>query len=146
VMLERQLAHMPVACVLQDEEFRVVYCNPAAERIFGYSAAELRGRDFASLVLPDFMHGQLTERRARLKAGEMNPTVTHDNTRKDGRLIICEWSHMPLTDEFGRFTGVLATAQDVTERATMIAALEESEARYRQIFALMPLPMFLRHE
>lgn len=142
-MLERQLAHMPVACVLQDEAFQVVYCNPAAERIFGYSAAELRGLDFASLVLPEFMHGQLKERRARLKAGEMNVTVTHDNIRKDGSLIICEWSHMPLTDRFGKFTGVLATAQDVTERARMIAALEESEARYRKTFDATPLPMWV---
>lgn len=142
-MLELQLEHMPVACLLQDQDFRVVYCNPAAERIFGYATDELRGRDIAELIVPDPVRAQVSVRRARLQAGEMNVTGSNENIRKDGRHIICEWSHTPLTDESGKFTGVLATAQDVTERMKMIEALEASEERYRRIFAATPLPMWV---
>jgi PAS domain S-box-containing protein len=142
-MLELQLEHMPVACLLQDENFLVVYCNPAAERIFGYSAAELRGRDTAELIVPEALRPLVLERRARLQAKDMHVTGSNENIRKDGRRIICEWSNTPLTDESGKFTGVLAIAQDVTERMKMVEALEASEERYRRIFAATPLPMWV---
>ena len=142
-MLELQLEHMPVACLLQDQDFRMVYCNPAAERIFGYATDELRGRDIAELIVPDAVREQVSARRARLQAGDMNVTGSNENIRKDGSRIICEWSNTPLTDESGKFTGVLATAQDVTERMKMVEALEASEERYRRIFAATPLPMWV---
>ena len=62
---------------------------------------------------------------------------------RDGRTIICEWSMTHITDETGAFAGVLLVAQDVTEREKMIAALEDSEARYRHIFAAVPVPMWV---
>jgi len=142
-MLELQLEHMPVACLLQDQDFLLVYCNPAAERIFGYTTAELRGKDIATLIVPEPVRGQVAERRARLQAGDMNVTGSNENIRKDGSRIICEWSNTLLTDESGKFTGVLATAQDVTERMKMVEALEASEERYRRIFAATPLPMWV---
>ena len=142
-MLELQLEHMPVACLLQDQDFRVVYCNPAAERIFGYTADELRGRDTVSLIVPDSLRPQVLARRARLHAKDMHVTGSNENIRKDGSRIICEWSNTPLTDESGKFTGVLATAQDITERMKMVEALEASEERYRRIFAATPLPMWV---
>lgn len=141
--LELQLEHMPVACLLEDQEFRVLYCNPAAERIFGYSNDELSGRDSVTLIVPEAMRSQVRERQARLRAGEMNVTGNNENIRKDGSRIICEWSSTPLSDDSGRFTGVLATAQDVTERTKMVEALEASEERYRRIFAATPLPMWV---
>lgn len=142
-MLELQLEHMPVACVLQDQDFLVVYCNPAAERIFGYSSDELRGRDIVTLIVPESLRGEVPARRQRLRAGDMAVTGSSENMRKDGRRIICEWSNTPLTDEAGMFAGVLVTAQDVTERMKMVEALEASEERYRRIFAATPLPMWV---
>jgi len=142
-LLELQLEHMPVACVLQDENFRVAYCNPAAERIFGYTVAELRGLDIAALIVPDAMLAAVAGRRARLRSGERDISATVENRRKDGSPVICEWNYMPLYGESGEFNGVLATAQDVTERARMMAALEEGEERYRQIFSATPLPMWV---
>ena len=140
---ELQLEHMPVACVLQDKQFRSVYCNPAAERIFGYSVDELRGRDIADLIVSEDILPAVRGRRVRLSCGDRDVAATVENRRKDGSPVICEWNFMPLYDESGEFTGVLATAQDVTDRVRMLAALEESEERYRQIFAATPLPMWV---
>lgn len=141
--LEWQLQHMPIACVMQDERFRAVYCNPAAERLFGYSMQELLGRDIAELIASEEVRQLIWERRARLQAGDSGISGTNENLRKNGERIVCEWRNTPLTDESGRFAGVLATAQDVTERTRMVAALEEGERRYRQIFESAPLPMWV---
>lgn len=142
-LLELQLEHMPVACVLQDEHFRVVYSNPVAERIFGYALDDWRGLDAADLIVPGDQLESVTGRRGRLRRGERNIQVTVENRRRDGSPVVCEWSYTPLQDEGGAFSGILATALDVTERVRMMAALEESEERYRQIFAATPLPMWV---
>lgn len=142
-LLELQLEHMPIACILQDQQFRVVYCNPAAERIFGYTVGELRGLDIAVLIVPDAGLADVEDRRERLRSGDRGITATTGNRRKDGSPVTCEWNFMPLYGESGDFSGALATAQDVTERMRMMAALEESEERYRQIFAATPLPMWV---
>jgi PAS domain S-box-containing protein len=141
--LELQLQHMPVACLLQDGDFRLLYCNPAAERMFGYALNELQGRDVAELIVPEALRSRVWARRARLQAGDTAVSGTNENIRKDGVRIICDWNNTPLSDESGGFAGVLATAQDVTERMKMVAALEESEKRYRQIFESAPLPMWV---
>ena len=141
--LEWQLQHMPIACVMQDERFRVVYCNPAAQRLFGYSMQELQGRDIAELIATEEVRPLVWARRARLQAGDSGISGTNENMRKDGERIVCEWRNTPLIDESGNFAGVLATAQDVTERARMVVALEEGERRYRQIFESAPLPMWV---
>lgn len=142
-LLELQLEHMPVACVLQDAQFRTVYCNPAAERIFGYSLEDLRGFDIADLVAAEDDRSAVSSRRARLRDGDRGIMVTVENRRQDGAIVICDWKFMPLYSEAGDFDGVLATAQDVTERMKMMTALEQSEERYRQIFAATPLPMWV---
>ena len=141
--LELQLQHMPVACFLQDQNFRLVYCNPVAEKMFGYPLQELRGRDIAELIVPEQLRSGVWARRARVQAGDLAVSGTNENIRKDGTRIICDWSNTPLSDEAGGFAGVLATAQDVTERMKMVAALEESERRYRLIFESAPLPMWV---
>ncbi len=141
--LELQLQHMPVACLLQDGNFRLLYCNPAAEKMFGYPLQELQGRDVAEWIVPEQLRSRVWERRVRLQAGDTAVSGTNENIRKDGARIICDWSNTPLSDESGGFAGVLATAQDVTERMKMVAALEESERRYRLIFESAPLPMWV---
>ncbi|MGE0557884.1 MAG: PAS domain S-box protein [Burkholderiales bacterium] len=142
-MLQLQLQHMPIACLIQDRDFRIVYVNPAAERTFGYTLTEMQGRDTARFLVPESGLELLRERRVRVRAGDMNVTGTNENIMKGGRIIICRWSITPLTDEQGVFSGALAVAQDVSEQVKMIAALEESEEHYRQIFASAPLPMWV---
>lgn len=142
-MLQLQLDHMPIACLITDRHFKVIYCNPAAERVFGYSSEEFHGRDTVDYLVPESSRPIVLERRARLQAGDRTVGGLNENITKDGRTIICEWGNTPLNDEAGVFTGALAVAQDVTERTRMVAALEDSEERYRQIFAAAPLPMWV---
>ena len=141
--LQLQLNHMPIACLIQDRNFHVEYFNPAAERIFGYTAAEIQGRDIIDFLVPENERAAVWGRRASLQAGERNVTATNENVTRDGRTIVCEWSMTHIMDETGAFSGVLLVAQDVTEREKMIAALEDSEARYRHIFVAAPVPMWV---
>jgi len=113
--LRLQWDRMPIACVEFDAQFRFAHLNPAAERIFGFSEAELLGQDVQRLVTASARQHVAGILR-RITAGEMSAHSINENVTKDGRTITCEWFNTPLKDDQGRFVGLLSMAQDITQR------------------------------
>ena len=120
--LRVQLQHMPIACILHDAEGRFVDWNPAAERIFGYTAAEALGHT-CDLIVPPAARGHVHDVLRRTLAGEALPPSSNENLTKDGRTIRCRWINTPIADAQGRITGLLSMAEDITERVQARQAL-----------------------
>lgn len=109
--------------------------NRAAERLFGYSAAEAVGRHI-SLIIPDDRRAEENEVLARLRRGEK---VDHFETlrqTKDGRQFPVSLTVSPIRDAKGTIVGASKIARDITERALAQEALrrahEELEQRVRE--------------
>ncbi|MCU0244238.1 MAG: PAS domain S-box protein, partial [Acidobacteria bacterium] len=138
---EQRLSHhiqqTPLAVIEWDKEFKVRQWNRAAERIFGFTAAEAVGRH-ASFIVPEAYRGQVDEVWRGLLAGTSGERSTNENVTKDGRAIACEWYNTPLVDSEGQVTGVASLAQDITERRRTEAALRDSEELYRRLVAAIP--------
>ena len=89
--------------------------NAAAERIFGYSAAEMIGSPVFRIIPPE-LHQMERDLLARVSQGEI---VHHHETmrlRKDGTLVSIELSLSPVRDETGTIIGVSSFKRDITER------------------------------
>ena len=138
---EQRLSHhvqqTPLAVIEWDNEFKVRQWNRAAERIFGYTAAEAIGRH-ASFIVPERSREQVDRVWRGLMDDDSGTRSTNENVTKDGRAIACEWYNTPLVDGDGRVTGVASLAQDVTERRRTEAALRDSEELYRRLVAAIP--------
>jgi len=105
----------PLAAIEFDTHDHIVKWNPAAEKIFGYSADEAIGRHGLFLV-PDNarMHtDQVTMDLKNLKGGEWS---ANENITRDGRIIQCEWYNTPLVTPDGKLIGVASLAQDITDQ------------------------------
>jgi PAS domain S-box-containing protein len=101
------------AIIAKDLNGIIQSCNAAAERMFGYSAAELVGRPIRMLIPAD-RQGEEDEILARLRRGQR---VDHFGTvrlRKDGRAIDVSLTISPVRDRTGKVIGASKIARDVT--------------------------------
>lgn len=97
--------------------------NAAAERIYGYSAAEAIGQSGA-MLLPEGRNTKLGNAFYRLLAGEHVTTYEAERQRKDGSLIDVETTISVISDPAGNPTGVAAISRDVTEEKRLQRELE----------------------
>ena len=116
----------PLAFIEWNQDGEVVDWNPAAERIFGYTAEEAQDLVVWDLVpaaeQPDVE--RVWRAQFNQKGGYFN---CNSNVTKDGRIILCEWHNTPLVDADGTVFGVISLAQDVTEREAAARAVQESK-------------------
>jgi diguanylate cyclase (GGDEF)-like protein/PAS domain S-box-containing protein len=109
------------AVILAGPAGEVVQWNPAAERIFGYTAAEALGRNAVQLIVRP-------ADRERVRTGlaaastDISATVEFTFTRKDGSDVVTEISvsAMPVAGEHG----ILSIVRDITERKSAEAKLQ----------------------
>ena len=111
-----QFESMPIGCVVFDPQFRITLWNPAAERIFGFSAAEVLGRDPLDIIVPKDVHSHVTGVLQSLFEGETVTLSDNANLTKDGRLIFCSWTNNQMLAPDGSVSGILSMCQDITER------------------------------
>lgn len=127
--LQMQIDRMPIGYIVWGEDFRVKAWNPAAEALFGYTALEALGKHPYDLIVPAQAKPAVDEIWRRLSEGDLTAYSTNENITRDGRTILCEWTNTPVTDPETGTMSVLSMVQDVTERASAQAALQEAKER-----------------
>jgi PAS domain S-box-containing protein len=88
--------------------------NPAAERLFGYSAEEAVGRH-VSFLMPDNLKHEAEEILARVRLGEHLETHETRRIRKDGSELYVSLTISPIGSESGYLYGASVIARDITD-------------------------------
>lgn len=114
--------------------------NPAAERLFGYTAEEAIGRPISILAAPD-RENEMPANLERIRRGERVERYETVRRRKDGSLVDISLTVSPIRDETGRIVGASKIARDITarkqaeERQRLLTA--ELSHRVKNLFAVV---------
>jgi PAS domain S-box-containing protein len=119
------------AIVATDERLAVTAWNPAAEKIYGWKADEVLGRDVREVVRSELDPGRRDEvLRAVAETGYHRVETVHH--RKDGTPIHIEESVIALRNAAGQVTKYVTTHRDITERKRTEEALRHAHAELEQ--------------
>ena len=129
-MLAAIVASSDDAIVSKDLGGTIMTWNAGAERIFGYTAAEIVGKSVLTLLPPD-RHAEEDYILSTLRRGGRIDHFETVRVRKDGRRIDISLSVSPIRDSTGRIVGAAKIARDITLRKRA----DEAQARLAAIVA-----------
>jgi two-component system sensor histidine kinase/response regulator len=99
--------------------------NPAAERLFGYHAAEVVGHS-AALLAPLDRRAELLQHAQSVRLCGKPESFETKRIRKDGSIIDVAITQSPVLDASGVIAGLSVTAHDISERRRMEADLAQA--------------------
>ena len=124
------------AIVSKDLNGVITSWNGGAERLFGYSEAEVIGQPVSILIPPD----REDEEPRILQLIRSGQGIDHYETvrrRKDGRLIDVSLSVSPVIDDHGHVVGAAKIARDISQQKALETSLYEASRRKNEFIAVL---------
>ena len=128
--LEALVTTAPMPIVVIEADRTVRFWNLAAERVFGWTAAEVIGREIP--IVPDEKCEECESSRNAVSRGETVGPVTTYRKRKDGSMVDVELSAAPLYNAESLVDSMVLLLNDVTEQRRAERSLRESQAMLRE--------------
>jgi len=127
------LNRIPDGLFTTDQDFRITYFNPAAEKITGFLA-----QDAVGMYCKDVFKNPLCVCDCALKRAVAEDRDVQNReyviTNIDGQKIPIICSTSPFRDASGRITGGLEIFKDITELRRLQEEIVRREKKYRRIF------------
>ncbi|HEV8457737.1 MAG TPA: PAS domain S-box protein [Methylomirabilota bacterium] len=102
--------------------------NRAAEKMFGYTAAEAIGRHIA-LIIPEDLRKEEDDVLARVRRGKGVQRFETVRVAKNGQRLTVSLTVSPIRDAAGQVVGASKIARDITDRKRAAEALAHSETQ-----------------
>jgi PAS domain S-box-containing protein len=119
------------AIVSKTLEGIVTSWNIGAERLFGYTAAEMLGKPITTIIPPE-LYEEERQNLARLRRGERIAQYETVRRRKDGSRVEVSLRISPMRDRQGRLTGASKVARNITRQKQAERALLQAQTELKQ--------------
>jgi PAS domain S-box-containing protein len=131
----RELVENANSIILKlDAEGKIIFFNEYAQRLFGFTEAEILGHAVLGTIVPE------TESTGRDLVQVVREIIAHhdsdsfsvnENICKNGTRVWVSWNNHTLSNADGSKAGILSIGQDITEQKRTEKELQRSEQRFR---------------
>ncbi|MBA3439965.1 MAG: EAL domain-containing protein [Pyrinomonadaceae bacterium] len=132
------------AIFMLDPEGRVASWNAGAERVLGYTEAEITGQHFSCLFTPEDIVGDLPAQELRIVEAEGRDEHERLLIRRDGTRFWASSVITAIRDETGRLRGFSKVMRDITESRSAEERITH-EAFHDSLTGLPNRLMFTEH-
>ena len=111
--------------------------NGAAEKLFGYTSAEMIGQPILKVIPQD----RINEEPEIIRKIERGETIAHFETQrlsKNNKLVDISLTISPIKDRTGRIIGTSKIARNISQQIDARKKIEESEKRFHQLIYSSP--------
>jgi two-component system cell cycle sensor histidine kinase/response regulator CckA len=130
--LEALLENLPLATMVLDSDRRTIMCNPAFERLFGYSVSDILGKTPDKFLMPPSRAIEVDGIIRSIAAGEVVQAKSQ-RCRRDGSIVDVRAFSVPLVLD-GKRIGSVAMYEDITDQCKAEQALRQAEEKFRSLF------------
>ncbi len=127
----------PLAIIVLEPDGRVRHWNPAAERMFGWTALEIVGQPLP--YVPADLGQEFLDVLERSRSGERVTGFETIRLRKDGTPIAVSMSTARILDADGAVTGLIGVLEDITDRHRAEEDRALAHERQRRLAARLEL-------
>jgi len=124
------------AIIMIDNDGKITFWNPAAEKIFGYTAEEIYGKELHKFIVPSRYYKDYKKAFEEFsqsgKGKAIGKTLELEGVRRNGTEFPVELSVSAV--KAGDKWGAVGILRDISERKEAEKALRESEERYKTLF------------
>ncbi len=152
--LRRQSALLDLssnAILMIDLQGKITYWNQGAERLYGYSASEVLGRDSYEVLKGDFATPYEVIWDQYMREGYWEGEISVRTKQGDPIIVLSQWTL--LRDAEGKPIAGMGISTDVTETKIAFQELQRAEAEaaaraseLRAILDAMPAATFIAHD
>ncbi len=127
------LASVGQAVIATDLTGKVIYWNAAAEKLYGWSAAEALGQLIFELTPSQQSRSEAEAVMAQLLQGKTwsGEFMVKDKQHRSFWALV---TNNPVLDDEGNLKAIIGVSQDISDQRNATMALEASERKYRFLF------------
>ncbi|MBI4829913.1 MAG: PAS domain S-box protein [Nitrospinae bacterium] len=139
-LFQRAMENVNLVAVQIDGRGHIVFFNEYAQRLTGYRAGEVEGKNWFDIFIPPARRAEIRHVFDLLMSGQGSLPLHYVNTvlTRAGEERVISWNNNIVRDDMGAAAGVVSIGEDITQRARAEAELSASEERLLAIASAVP--------
>jgi PAS domain S-box-containing protein len=128
------LTNLNLIALQLDTQGNITFANDYLLKITGWDRSEIINKNWMDSFIPEEIRENIRElHKQNCREKNVQTDYINEICVKDGSRLLISWNNSRLLTEDGEVMGITSIGQDITEKNRIEKALQQSEARFREL-------------